>query len=84
MKINELRTKNAGELKEIILSSKKELFNLRMQAATGEQAASGRFKAAKKTVARAKTLLNETATGGKSAAPKKSAAKPAAKKAKKG
>lgn len=80
MKINELRTKSPVELKEAILSSKKELFNLRMQAATGEQAASGRFKIAKKTVARAKTLLNEQEKSGKNPAPKK----PAAKKVKKG
>lgn len=83
MKTKELRTKGADELKELVTSSKKELFNLRMQAATGQAVAGGRSKLVKKTIARAKTLLNEQANGVKNSAPKKSAApKKAAKKAK--
>ena len=84
MKIAELRAKGDDELKEVILMSKKELFNLRMQAATGELSGTARSKVAKKTIARAKTLLKEKASGGKSVAPKKTATKaakaPAAKK----
>lgn len=83
MKIKELRTKGADELKELVTSSKKELFNLRMQAATGQAVSAARPKLVKKTIARAKTLLNEQANGVKNSAPKKSAApKKAAKKAK--
>ena len=75
MKIAELRSKSKEELKEIILSSKKEQFNLRMQAATGQAALGNRSKLVKKTIARAKTLLNEQAKSGKNPAPKKAAAK---------
>ena len=59
MKASELRAKNKEELSELVVSSKKELFNLRMQRATGELASASRFKILKKTIARAKTLLNE-------------------------
>jgi len=84
MKISELRGKAKEELSGIVTSSKKELFNLRMQAATGQAAPGGRSKAVKKTIARAKTLLNEQAKTGKNPAPKKAAAeKPAKKTAKK-
>jgi len=83
MKAKELRSKGADELKELVTSSKKELFNIRMQRATGQQTPGGRSKEVKKTIARAKTLLNEQAKAGKNPAPKKTAApKKAAKKAK--
>lgn len=83
MKTSELRTKSKEELKEIILSAKKEQFNLRMQAATGELANKSRFKETRRTVARAKTLLNETPKAATKAAPKKAAAKKTAAKTKK-
>jgi large subunit ribosomal protein L29 len=79
MKITELRGKGKEELSQLVTSSKKELFNLRMQAATGALTAPGRFKDVKKTIARAKTLLNEQGKTAKNPAPKK----PAVKKAKK-
>lgn len=83
MKITELRAKGKEELAGLVTSSKKELFNLRMQAATGELGNANRFKEVKKTIARAKTLLNEQANGVKNSAPKKSAgAKSSSKKAK--
>ncbi len=75
MKTSELRTKSKEELVGIVLDAKKEQFNLRMQAATGSLASNKGFKAARKTIARAKTLLNETAKNVKKAAPKKAAAK---------
>lgn len=71
MKISELRAKSSDELKAIILESKKEQFNLRMQAGAGSLEKAGGFKAARKNIARAKTLLNEA---------KKAASKPASKK----
>ena len=83
MKIAELRSKGKEELAELVTSSKKELFNLRMQAATGQQAPGGRANDVRKTIARAKTLLNEKANTGKNPAPKKEAgSKKSAKKAK--
>lgn len=83
MKIAELRGKSKEELTGLVVSSKKELFNLRMQAATGATSNTGRFKEVKKTVARAKTLLNEKGDNAKSAAPQKAAAKKTAAKKKK-
>ncbi len=84
MKINELRGKAKEDLAELVVASKKELFNLRMQAATGALATPGRFKDVKKTIARAKTLLNEQGKTGKNPAPKKAAATKTASKSKKG
>jgi large subunit ribosomal protein L29 len=75
MKTSELRGKAKEELASVIVSSKKELFNMRMQQATGELQGTGRFKELKKTVARAKTLLNEKSDGAKNSAPKKVAEK---------
>ena len=76
MKTSELRTKSKDELKELALGLKKEQFNLRMQASTGELENKSRFKEVRRTIARAKTLMSETA--------KPAAKKPAAKKTKKG
>lgn len=78
MKIAELRSKSKEELKDVVLSSKKELFNLRMQMSTGSLEKSSRFKEVRKTIARAKTLMNEKPGAVKPAKPK--AEKPAAKK----
>jgi large subunit ribosomal protein L29 len=89
MNITELRAKSKDELKEIIISSKKEQFNLRMQESTGALENKSGFKAARRTIARAKTLLNEGAllnekpnANAKAKAP--AAKKAPAKKAKKG
>src|SRR5262245_29608603 len=59
MKIAELRAKSKEELGELVLSLKKEQFNLRMQRATGALENQGRFKDVRKTIARAHTILNE-------------------------
>jgi|CXWL01.1.fsa_nt_gi large subunit ribosomal protein L29 len=75
MKTSELRTKSKEELRDIILSSKKEQFNLRMQDATGSLENRQGFREARRTIARAKTLLNEATNNVKSAAPKKAVAK---------
>lgn len=75
MKTSELRTKSKEELKDIILNSKKEQFNLRMQSATGTLENKQGFREARRTVARAKTLLNEALNNVSSVAPKKVAAK---------
>ena len=79
MKTSELRTKSQEELKDIILSSKKEQFNLRMQSATSSLENKQGFREARRTIARAKTLLNEVSKDVKNVAPKK-----AVKKTKKG
>lgn len=88
MKTAELRAKSKEELNELVLSLKKERFNLRFQEATGALESKLRFREVKKTIARAKTLLNEQPGSVKpkaAAAPKaeKTAAKKKPAKAKK-
>ncbi|MGE0754797.1 MAG: 50S ribosomal protein L29 [Alphaproteobacteria bacterium] len=78
MKTAELRSKSPEELKELIGNMKKEQFNLRFQAVTGELSNMARFKEVRKTIARAKTLLSEPAEAKAKASVKKE--KPAAKK----
>ncbi len=87
MKTSELRSKSKEELKGLVLDLKKEQFNLRFQVATGAQENSSRFKEVRRTIARAKTLINEpegvvkaapkvkVKKEKKEAAPKKAAAK---------
>lgn len=75
MKTSELRTKSKEELVDIILNSKKEQFNLRMQEATSTLENKQGFREARRTIARAKTLLNEGIKDVRNTAPKKVAAK---------
>ena len=55
MKFAELRAKSPEELKGMVLSLKKEQFNLRMQRATGELE-KHRFKEVRRTIARAQDV----------------------------
>lgn len=80
MKIAELRAKSKEELQELVLNSKKEQFNLRMQASTGALENRRKFTEVRKTIARAMTILNEK-PGSVAAKAAKPAKKPAAKKA---
>lgn len=57
--ITEFRGKSHDELKDIAVSLKKELFNLRFLAASGEAPNTARFRQVRRDVARVKTLLNE-------------------------
>ncbi len=75
MKIAELRSKKSEELAELVISSKKELFNLRMQSASGQAGNANSSRAVKKTIARAKTLLNEGEKNSKNPASKKAVRK---------
>lgn len=90
MKIAELRAKSKEELKSLVLSLKQEQFNLRFQTATGALENKNRFKAVRRTIARANTLMNEkpgavrpakAAKAPKVKAPKETKAKEPAKKA---
>ncbi|MEI6730045.1 MAG: 50S ribosomal protein L29 [Pseudomonadota bacterium] len=60
-KIVDLRGKTSDELRSLSVSLKKELFNLRFQAASGELTNTYRFREVRRDVARVKTLLNEPA-----------------------
>ncbi len=63
MKTNELRKLTTEELNKKVLESKEELFNLRMQKATGSLEKPSRITELRKTVARIKTILNERKEG---------------------
>ena len=63
MKTNELRNLTTEELNKKVLECKEELFNLRMQKATGMLEKSSRIKELRKTVARINTILNERKEG---------------------
>jgi large subunit ribosomal protein L29 len=58
-KITDLRGKTADQLQDDLLSLKKEQFNLRFQAATGQMEKTHRVGEVKKTIARIKTLQRQ-------------------------
>jgi large subunit ribosomal protein L29 len=61
MNANELREKTPDQLREELANLKKEQFNLRFQAATGQLEGTSRMKAARRDAARVKTILNQKA-----------------------
>ena len=62
MKIDDVRGMTADQLKDNLLSLKKEQFNLRFQAATGQLEKTHRVNQIRKDIARIKTVLrNKTA-----------------------
>jgi len=61
MKANELREKSVDELNKELLALAREKFNLRMQQGTGQLTQSHQMKAARRNIARVKTILNEKA-----------------------
>jgi large subunit ribosomal protein L29 len=77
MKMEDIRAKSQDELKDMILSSKRELFNLRFQQAASESFNTNRFGELRRDIARAKTALTQKING----EPVKVAKKPAKAKA---
>jgi len=61
MNAQELREKTPDQLREELANLKKESFNLRFQQATGQLENTAGIKAARRNVARIKTILNEKA-----------------------
>ena len=57
MDIQEIRGMTADQLKDQLLSLKKEQFNLRFQAATGQLEKTHRANQVRKDIARIKTVL---------------------------
>jgi large subunit ribosomal protein L29 len=57
----EMRDKSPEQLREQLLALKKEQFNLRFQAATGQLENPARIRVVRRDVARVKTVLNEKA-----------------------
>jgi len=63
MKASDLRGKTPDELREELVRLKKEQFNLRFQAATGQLENSAQMRRARRDAARVRTILNEKARG---------------------
>jgi len=61
MSIKDLRGKNTAELRAELLALRREQFNLRMAAASGQPARPDQHGKVRKNIARVKTVLNELA-----------------------
>ena len=59
MKAADLRAKSDDELKEELLNLRKESFNLRFQAASGQLENTARVRQVRRNLAQIKTILNE-------------------------
>jgi len=59
MKIDEIRGMTPDQLQEALLNLKKEQFNLRFQAATGQIEKTHRVNEIRKDIARLKTVLRQ-------------------------
>ena len=64
MNATELRGKDMAELKQEILTLRREQFNLRMQLGGGQAPRPDQFSKVRKDIARIKTVMTEKATGG--------------------
>lgn len=73
MKMEDMRAKSQDELKEVVMSAKRELFNLRFQQAASESFNTNRFSELRRDIARAHTALTQKIHG----EPVKVAKKPA-------
>ena len=59
MKIDEIRGMTPDQLSETLLNLKKEQFNLRFQAATGQMEKTHRVDQVRKDIARIKTVMRQ-------------------------
>ena len=62
-KIADLRSQTTDQLADELLKLKKEQFNLRFQAATGQLESHGRLRSVKKDIARIYTVVRERELG---------------------
>jgi large subunit ribosomal protein L29 len=65
MKAVDVRAKSADELKDELLALKKEQFNLRFQAASGQLENTARVRQVRRDIARVKTLAREKSAAAK-------------------
>ena len=68
LNMDNLAALDTGALTDQLRKSKEELFNLRLQAATGQLESNGRLKAVKRDIARIYTVLRERELGIRGAA----------------
>ncbi len=59
MKAEDIKAKSADELKTNLLDLRKEAFNLRFQAASGQLENTARVRQVRRDIARVKTILRE-------------------------
>ncbi len=59
MKAEDLRTKTPDQLKDDLLALRKEAFNLRFQAASGQLENTSRSRQVRRDIARVKTIIGE-------------------------
>jgi large subunit ribosomal protein L29 len=59
MKASELRSKDAGELKDLLLEARKEQFSLRMKQGNGSLDERHQLKRVRRDIARIKTVMNQ-------------------------
>ncbi|MBM3585525.1 MAG: 50S ribosomal protein L29 [Alphaproteobacteria bacterium] len=64
MKIADVRAKSSDQLKDELLTLKKEQFNLRFQRATGQLENTARVRSVRRTIARVKGELASRAAAG--------------------
>jgi large subunit ribosomal protein L29 len=64
MKAADVRTKSHDELTGELVNLKKEAFNLRFQAASGQLENTARVRQVRRDIARIQTILNENAATG--------------------
>lgn len=62
MKATDLRTKTDDELKDQLADLRKEAFNLRFQAASGQLENTAQAKSVRRDIARIKTIIGERAS----------------------
>ena len=60
MNASELRTKDAAELKELLVKLRKEQFSLRMQHGNGTLEGRHQLKRVRRDIARVKTVMNQS------------------------
>jgi len=77
MKASEMRAKSADELKDMVMTLRQEQMTLRFQKSSQQLENTAKLRAARRDIARAKTLIAESTKG--TAAPKKAAAPKATK-----
>lgn len=61
MKVADVRAKSEDELKDELITLRKEAFNLRFQTASGQLENTARVRQVRRDIARIKTVLNERA-----------------------
>ena len=64
MKVADVRAKSTDELKTELVALKKEAFNLRFQAASGQLENTARVRQVRRDIARIQTVLNQSAAKG--------------------